>query len=298
MDLFATGFQAIEAGVRLVLPRRLRTAGSGAAPLDDRQLDLFQPARPAGAPRNPAPRPVPVLDPGALTDAALIAALPEAGLQDYAALAREAGRRRLAASVPALARLCQRFAAWGSDALVPEQVAALEALTRIGGRAAASVIVEGIVRAAFIGPTLGSAVAAAAALDAALPEERILGLLRHDDPFLRENACRCARLSPAVTAALVELLDDLHSPVSQAAACALGRLGRIEAKPVLLRLLQDSPNAEIVAAIAVIADPDCLILLGRLARRVPLLAGAVIDALEASDHPRAAGIAATLQEPD
>jgi hypothetical protein len=266
--------------------------------LGDRQLDLFQPARPAGVPRNPAPRPVPALDPAALSDAALIAALPEAGLRDCAAMAREAGRRRLAASVPALAGLCRRFAGWGVDALVPEQVAALEALTRIGGRAAASVIAEGIVRAAFIGPTLGSALAAAAALDAVLPEEKILGLLRHDDPLLRENACRCTRLSPTVTAALVELLDDLHPPVSQAAACALGRLGRVEAKPALLHLLHESPNAEIVAAIVVIADLDCLILLGRLAQRVPVLTGAVIDALESSDHPRAAGIAATLQEPD
>jgi hypothetical protein len=266
--------------------------------LDDRQLDLFHPHRPASALHQPPLRPVPLLDPAALSDAALIAALPEAGLQDYAALAREAGRRRLAASVPALARLCRRFAAWGGDVLVPEQVAALDALTRIGGREAASAVAEGIARAVFTGPTLRLAVAAAAALDAVLPEESLLALLRQDDPLVREHACRCTRLSPAVTAALVELLEDLHPPVSQAAACALGRLGRIEAKPVLLRLLQEAPNAEIVAALAVIADLDGLILLGRLARRVPLLAGAVIDALEASDHPRAAGIAATLLEPD
>jgi HEAT repeat protein len=249
-------------------------------------------------PRSPPPPTVPAPDPAALTDAALIAALPEAGLQDYAALAREAGRRRLAASVPALARLCRRFAAWGGDALVPEQVAALEALARIGGREAASAVAEGIARAVFTGPTLRSAAAAAAALDAVLPEESLLALLRHDDPPVREHACRCARLSSGVTAALVELLDDLHPPVRRAAACALGRIGRIEAKPVLLRLLQESPNPEIIAALAVIADPDCLILLGRLARRVPVLTGAVIDALEASDHPQAAALAAALQDPD
>ena len=204
------------------------------------------------------------------------------------ALANEAGRRKLVSAVPALARLCKRFSGWGIDTLVPEQVAALGALTRIGGPAAAAVVADGIARAVFIGPNLGQAVAAAAALDVVLPEETSLRLLRHDTPKLRADVCRCVRASPAVIAALIELLDDLHPAVGRAAACALGRFGRLEARPLLLRLLHEAPTEAVVAALAGVADEECLILLGRLARRVPALAGAVTDALEANDHPDAA----------
>jgi hypothetical protein len=228
---------------------------------------------------------------------ALIAALPEANLQDSRALAAEAGRRRLAAAVPALARLCQRFAGWGLDEAVPEQVAALDALARIGTGSAAAVIAEGIARAVFVGPTLGHAVAAAAALEAKLPEDCVLRLLRHDDPRLRADACRCARASPAVLALLFDLLGDLHPSVHSAAACALGRLGRVEARPLLTRLLRDAPRPELIWALAGIADEAGFILLRRLAEHDPALTSAVIDALEASDHPRAAAIAAMLQAP-
>ena len=262
--------------------------------MDDRQLDLFAPPRPATV---TAARHRPAVDPAALSDAALIAALPEANLQDCTALAAEAGRRRLAAAVPALARLCGRFAGWGLGAAVPEQVAALDALSRIGTRGAAASVAEGIARAVFVGPTLGHAVAAAAALEAKLPEDIVLTLLRHDDPRLRANASCCARASPAVLGLLIDLLGDLHPAVHSAAACALGRLGRVEARPLLTRLLHEAPTPEIVWALAGLADEACFILLGRLAQRNPALTGAVIDALEASDHPRAAAIAATLQAP-
>jgi HEAT repeats len=264
--------------------------------MDDRQLDLFAPRLPASP--DPASPRRPAIVPTALTDAELIAAIPDVGLQDCAVLAEEAGRRRLAAAVPALARLCRRFAGWGSDAAVPEQLAALGALTRIGGRAAAAIVAAGIVKAEFVGPTLAAAVAAAATLDATLPDDTILGLLRHDDRQLRADACHCVRASPAIIAALIELLDDLHPAVVRAAAIALGRLGRIEARPPLTRLLDEEPAPDIIGAFGGIADEAGLILLGRLAQRIPALAGAVLDTLEDVDHPLAASIAAALQVPD
>jgi HEAT repeats len=230
-----------------------------------------------------------------LTDAALIAALPVARLKDCLGLAAEAGRRKLAGAVPALDRLCRRFSGWGKDALVPEQVAALDALTRIGGRSAGEVVVTGIVQSVFIGPTLGPAVVAAAALDTVLPEKTLLRLLRHGDPHLRANACRCVRASPPVTAVLIELLDDLHPAVVAAAACALGRTGRIEGRPHLTRILHEEPTPEIIEALVPIADKDDIIQLGRLAQRVPVLAPRVLNALETSDHPHAAAIASMLQ---
>lgn len=263
--------------------------------MDDRQLDLFAPRRPAAL--DPTPQRRAAIAPAALTDAALIAAIPEVGLTDCAALAAEAGRRRLAAALPALSRLCRRFAGWGGGA-VPEQIAALAALVRIGGRSAAAIVAEGIVKAEFAGRTLAAAVNAAAILEAMLPEETISRLLRHDDPQLRADACRCARASPAVIAALIDLLDDLHPAVAASAAIALGRLGRIEGRPLLRRLLEEAPAPDIIGAFGRIADEAGLILLGRLAQRIPGLAGAVLDTLEELDHPRAAAIAAALQVPD
>ena len=64
--------------------------------------------------------------PERLSDAALIAALPDASLADACALAAEAGRRRLGDAVRALVALCNRFVGFGVDCRVPEQVAALE----------------------------------------------------------------------------------------------------------------------------------------------------------------------------
>jgi hypothetical protein len=260
----------------------------------ERQLDLFAPEEP---PETPAPvwRPPARPAPAELSDAELVAALPGERLQESVALAAEAGRRRLASAVPALALLCRRFVGWGSAAPVAQQVAALAAMVEIGGAPAAGAVATGIARAEFIGATLVEAVSAAAALDAALPEETLLGFLRQDDAKLREAACRCARLTPEIVAGLIELLDDLHPAVMREAACALGRLGRAEGRATLRRLLENEPSPAIVAALGRIADEDCLVLLARLARRVPALADAVIDALEASEHPRAAALLESLQ---
>src|ERR1700686_1609547 len=90
------------------------------------QLDLFSTAGiPIGRPSPPSVgRSSAAVD---LDDQALIVAIPEANLADGTALAAEAGRRQLAAAVPALTALCRRFAGFGADRLVPEQAAALQA---------------------------------------------------------------------------------------------------------------------------------------------------------------------------
>jgi hypothetical protein len=63
--------------------------------------------------------------------------------------------------------------------------------------------------------------------------------------------------------------DDGDSQVRVAAACC------------------DAPSAEVTDAIPTLADEDCIILLGRLLRIQPGLAGAARDALEMIDHSRA-----------
>ena len=114
------------------------------------------------------------------------------------------------------------------------------------------------------------------------------------NPGVRAAAARCVRAWPRCAPALKDLPQDLHEDVGLAAACVLGRL-RIEGvRPRLLSALRVRPSPEIVEAIAGIVDEEVLVLLGRMAETRPELAGPVREALEGSDHPRAATIAARI----
>jgi hypothetical protein len=262
---------------------------------DDGQLNLFSGSGFPPDRTEPAFGGWVRLDPSVLSDAALIQALPDAGALDAPALADEAGRRKLRAAVPALGALCRRFKGFGRDAAVAEQTASLAALARIGGREAADMVGRMIAEDVVQGPGLPTAVAAAAALGSRLPAEVALACLRHPDPAVRADACRLAAPSAAAVAVLIDLLDDLHDDVTAAAACTLGRLGRNEASPRLIRLLANSPSPEAIDAFARIADDDGIILLGRLATSHPDLGVAVLQALDESDLPRAAVVAAGLR---
>jgi hypothetical protein len=230
-----------------------------------------------------------------MDDAVLIAAIPGASLADSAALAAEAARRRLRAAVPALAALCRRFTGFGAERPVREQEAALRALAAIGGPDAAQAVSAMIGRAVVQGPTLVVAAAAAAQLNATLSGEVLESLLRHADPTARVAACRCARPLPEVIILLVGLLGDHDRTVASSAACALGRLGRSEARPALKKLLTEQPSREVVDAVASIADEDCMVLLRQLARNRPAFSAVVLDALDSIDHPRASAIAAAIR---
>lgn len=225
----------------------------------------------------------------------MIAAIPEASLADCSLLAAEVGRRRLAGAIPALAALCRRFTGFGADRIVPEQAAALRALADIGGHEAGQAVAGMISRAIVQGPTLAVAVAAAVRLHAPLPASILGSLLQHGDPAIRAAACRCARRSPEVIALLIGLLDDRGRTVASSAACALGRLGRSDARPALKKLLREEPSRDVVESMSAIADEECMVLLGRLARTTPHLADAAVDALESIDHPRASAIAAAVR---
>ena len=138
------------------------------------------------------------------------------------------------------------------------------------------------------------AVGIAARLGSALPAGTVLALLRDADPDVRADACRCTGPWPAAVPVLLALTDDGDGNVSVAALCALGRMGRREARAALARLLREAPSPEVIESIPGIADEDCIVLLGRLTRTRPALAGAVLDALGMIDHPRARQIAAAL----
>lgn len=258
------------------------------------QPDLFAAAGVPAAPPAPSPEQRPRLAVDELDDTALITAIPGASLTDCCALAAEAGRRRLAAAIPALEALCRRFKGFGLHHPVPEQVAAVTGLAACGGRDAAAAVARMIVDGVVQGPGLASAVAAAAELRVRLPAETMKVLLRHAEPAIRADACRCAQPQSQVISLLTDLLNDLHDAVASAAACALGRMGRIEARPLLRRLLRENPTAAVIAATAEIADSDDIVQLGRIARTRPDLAEVAIDALKDLDDPRAEAIIAAI----
>jgi hypothetical protein len=264
--------------------------------LPDRQLDLFAASGFLTAPAAPAAvrsSAVPARD---LDDNALVAAIVDAGPATCHALAEEAGRRRLVAALPTLEALCRRFKGFGLVNAVPEQAAALRGLVAIGGAEAAAAVVRLIVGDVVQGPGLGTAIAAAAELRCRLPPDNAVVLLRHPDPNVRCNAARCAPPLREPINLLIELLDDLNRPVATAAACALGRMGRTEARPLLIRLLLEAPSVEIINAVIPVADNDCIVTLGRIARNLPDLTAAAIAALDDMDDDRAATIGASLRQ--
>jgi HEAT repeat protein len=256
--------------------------------MTEKQLDLFSAGGIPPTPRSATSAKREATSPGDLDDVALITAIPAAGIVDGPALATEAGHRRLLAAVPALEELCRRFAGFGVDRAVPEQVAALEALAMIGGREAARAVARVAAKGAVQGPALKVAMAAAAQLGANLPTGLVVALMQHADPGVRADACRCVRGWPQAVPILLDLQEDPHRDVSAAAACALGRLGRREVLPALIRLLRQAPSREVIEAVTPIADEDCLVLLARIGRTMPDLADAARDALDVIDHPRAA----------
>jgi HEAT repeat protein len=258
------------------------------------QLDLFRyvPAPVDTPPADAVTRPIIGLD--SIEDEELLAALPHARLADSLSLAAEAGRRRMTAAVPALEALCRCFAGFGADRIVPEQAAAIDALGQIADSDATQALARLIARRTVQGHCLKRAVGAAARLGAKLPAATVMELLRNDDPQVRADACRLAQRSPDMVALLRDLLDDLRRPVRMAAACAVGRMGRDEVRPLLTRYLREEPSAQLIDAIAPVADEECIVLLGRIARTMPDLSQAALDALDSIDHPRASRIAAEI----
>lgn len=254
--------------------------------MSDRQLDLF-----AGdgfaPPATPAPSARETPNPAELDEAALAARLAEATGAQAVALAEEASRRRLLAAVPALETLCRRFKGYGLHHPIREQQAACRALAEIGGKPAAEAIARMLADAVVQGPGLLGAALAAARLRCRIAPAQLQDWLRHADPRIRAAACGCVRHGHGLEQPLIELLADLNPPVHRAAACSLGRLGRAEARSALLRLLHTAPAADIVAAIAPVADEECVVLLGRIARADPALRQPVLDALDDIEHPRA-----------
>jgi hypothetical protein len=257
------------------------------------QLDLFGDRPNFDRPPNRVSLQPPF--PQEISDEGLIAAIPEATFTDACALAAEAGKRRLSDAIPALMILCNRFVGYGIDVGVPEQAAALEALGVIGGPEASRAVVQLIVKRVVEGPTLVVATTVASQLGAIFPNDIALAFLRDSNPSVRALACACVRPGYEVVATLIAMLDDPNGEVSAAAACALGRMGRVEARIHLKRYLTERPSARVVEAVAGVADDEAIVLLARAGRTRPDLSLSIISALEEIDNARAASAASGLK---
>lgn len=262
--------------------------------MDAQQLDLFGSVgiRAASEPAYAAA--CTHLCPVDLSDSALIEAIPYASLATCQGLTEEAARRKLRGAVPALEALCRRFKGFGLERPVSEQMAALRALAAIGDPEAIDTVRRLIAGQVIQGPGLCEAVRAAASLRCRLPEDTAAALLRHADPAVRADACCCAPLTSGIVVLLLGLLDELHQTVALAAACALGRAGRPEARAALHRALRDAPTAEVVEAVVRVADDESVVLLGRIPREQPAMRNAAVAALEDIDSPRSAAALARI----
>jgi hypothetical protein len=257
------------------------------------QLDLFG-DRPK-VDRLPGVAPLQALLPQDLSNEDLIVAIPEATLADACALTAEAGSRQLRGAIPALTTLCHRFVGYGIDVEVPEQAAALKALGAIGGLEASRAVTQLIGKRIVQGPTLALAATVASQLGVIFPTDIALALLRNPNATVRARACDCVRAGYEVVVTLIAMLDDPDGEVSGAAACALGRMGRVESRIHLKRSLTERPSARAVEAMAGVADDEAIVLLARVGRARPDLAPSVISALEEIDNVRAAFAASALK---
>jgi hypothetical protein len=123
--------------------------------------------------------------------------------------------------------------------MVPEQAAALQALTVINGREAAQAVSRLIVRGVVQGPALNLAVSTAARIGSTLPADVLESLLRHPDPDIRASVCGCARRCPEFISVMIDLLQDLNQGVARSTAYALGQIGIATAIRKVLPRYQD-----------------------------------------------------------
>jgi hypothetical protein len=258
------------------------------------QLDLFGDRPALDMPSEGAS--ATAITPESLSDGDLIFAITDVTLADAFAVTGEAAKRRLIGAVPALAALCNRFIGYGAVAVVPEQVAALKALSAIGSKEAAHAVSRLIAKKIVLGPTLLTALSVALELGVVLPSDVALSLLRDPQSSVRATACGCVRAGAEVITALILLMGDPDAEVAIASACALGRMGSNEALGPLKRYLIERPSRRVVEALARVADEEAIVFLARTGRTRRELTGSVISALQEIDTPRALAAAGALKK--
>ena len=260
------------------------------------QLDLFAErgrvtARLAAEP-TAAPASAPV---ATLSDDDLLELIHKAGPSNIEAAGSEVVSRSLEAAVPALEALWRRFAGFGVEKPLREQLAVLDTLARLGGTDARSTLRAIVLSKGLPASLLPAASQAAASAGLALPAAFVGPLLDHEDAAVRGAGFVLAARTDIPADRLREGLFDRSAANRRAAAVALGLRGDASARQPLYDELARYPSTEVVEAITAIWDDDAIVHLGRCARRHPQLAGAVLDALRDIASPRAHTVARHLE---
>ena len=257
------------------------------------QLDLFSErgrAIPRRVPEPPATEPVETL-----TDGDLLESVPKAGPSNIEAICAEIVSRSLGAAVPRLEALWRRFAGFGVEKPLREQLAVLDTLARLGGMDARSRLREIVLAKDLPASLLPAAVRAGASAGLALPASFVGPLLGHENAMVREAAFALAARANVPADCLRAGLFDRSATNRRLAAIALGLRGDTGVRHALYDELARFPSTELIEAISVIWDDDAIVHLGRCARRHPHLADAVLDALREIASPRAETVARHLE---
>ena len=260
------------------------------------QLDLFAERGRVIARRVPEPMVTPAATPvEALSDNDLLESIQKAGPLNINAVCPEIVSRSVEAAVPALEALWERFAGFGVEKPLREQLAVLYTLACLGGMDARSTLRGFVLSKGLPASLLPAASQAAASAGLALPAAFVGPLLDHEDAEVRGAAFVLAARTDVRTDRLREGLFDRSAANRRAAAIALGLRGDASARQPLYDELARYPSTEVIEAIAAVSDDDAIVHLGRCARRHPRLAGAVVDALREIATPRAHTVARHLE---
>ena len=260
------------------------------------QLDLFAERGRMMARCVPEPMASPAAAPmETLSDDNLLESIEKAGPSNIEALGSEVVSRSLEAAVPALKALWRRFAGFGVEKPLREQLAVLETLARLAGTDARSALRAIVLSKGLPASLLPSASQAAASAGLALPAAFVGPLLDHEDAAVRGAAFVLAAMTDVPTDRLREGLFDRSAANRRAAAVALGLRGDASARQPLYDELAQYQSTEVIEAITTVRDDDAIVQLGRCARRHPRHAGAVVDALRDIASPRAHTVARYLE---
>ena len=283
-----------ETGSGPAQPRAPRTDQEAA----QHQLDLFGErggVEPRHSPRtaaSSAPAPA-TMD--ALSDDDLLELIPNAGPSNVEAVCSEVVSRSLRAAVPALEALWRRFSGFGIEKPLPEQLAVVDTLARLGGAEARSALRRIVLWKGLAASLLPAALRAAVSSGLALPALFVCPLLDHEDAAVRGAAFALAASANVPVDRLHACLFARSAADRRAAAIALGLRGDSRARQPLFDELERSPSPEIIEAVAAAWDDDAIVRLGRCARRHPRLASAVLDALREIGSPRAEVVARQVE---
>jgi len=234
-------------------------------------------------------------DAASLSDAALMALLPQATMSNVEALCSEVVSRGLVAAMPALESLWRRFAGFGMRVPLVEQRAVLSTLPRLEDPRACSALRGIVLSKGLPASLLPLAMRAAAEAALSLPAGLVGPLLAHEDAAVRAAAFALAPRAGVPVELLREGLSDPSPPVRRLAAIAMGIAGDAAATAPLVAELARDPSKEVIEALTMIGDEDAIVHLGRCAGNRPALARTVLDALRDMDSPRAQRLVERLE---